>query len=72
MSEAQRECGFYIDDMIGFAERVFAYTANMDQAGFVGNQLVYDATLRNLEHRRVGRAGLACRPACLEEQGSMS
>jgi uncharacterized protein with HEPN domain len=50
MSEAQRECGFYIDDMIGFVERVIAYTANMDQAGFVGNQLVYDATLRNLEH----------------------
>lgn len=40
---------FYIDDMIGFAEKVKAYTAGMDQPSFVGSGLVYDATLRNLE-----------------------
>lgn len=40
---------FYIDDMIGFAEKVLAYTAGLDQARFVAGGLTYDATLRNLE-----------------------
>ncbi len=44
-----REWRFYLDDMIGFAEKVAAYTAGMDQAAFVSSGLVYDATLRNLE-----------------------
>ena len=46
---AQREWRFYIDDMIGFAEKVIAYTQGLDQDGFVGNGLNYDATVRNLE-----------------------
>ena len=45
----EREWSFYIDDMINFAGKVLQYTADMDQASFVGNELVYDATLRNLE-----------------------
>lgn len=50
MSEAtRREWRFYIDDMIGFAGKVVAYTEGLDQAGFVGNSLKYDATVRNLE-----------------------
>jgi uncharacterized protein with HEPN domain len=50
MSEAgQREWRFYLDDMIGFAGKVLAYTDGLDQTGFVGNGLIYDATLRNLE-----------------------
>ena len=44
-----REWGFYIDDMIAFAEKVVAYTNGLDQQAFVANGLVYDATLRNLE-----------------------
>ncbi len=44
-----REWRFYIDDMIGFAEKVAAYTAGMDQAAFVASGIAYDATLRNLE-----------------------
>lgn len=44
-----REWRFYLDDMIRFAERVIAYTAGLDQAGFVASGLIYDATLRNLE-----------------------
>lgn len=44
-----REWRFYVDDMIGFAERVVAYAAGLDQAQFVGSALHYDATLRNLE-----------------------
>lgn len=44
-----REWRFYVDDMIGFAEKVIAYTAQLDQTAFVVNELNYDATLRNLE-----------------------
>ena len=46
---AQREWRFYIDDMIGFAEKVIAYTQGLDQDGFVRSGLNYDAALRNLE-----------------------
>ena len=45
----QREWRFYLDDMIGFAEKVIAYTHGLDQAGFVTIGLNYDATVRNLE-----------------------
>lgn len=44
-----REWYFYLDDMIAFARNVQNYTDGLDQADFVGNRLVYDATLRNLE-----------------------
>ena len=46
---AQREWRFYLDDMIGFAEKVIVYTKGLDQDGFVRSGLNYDATLRNLE-----------------------
>ncbi len=36
---APREWRFYLDDMIGFAEKVIAYTTGMDQAGFVDSGL---------------------------------
>lgn len=49
MSDVGREWRFCIDDMIAFAGKVLAYTAGLDQAAFVANALVYDATLRNLE-----------------------
>jgi len=50
MSDApQREWRFYVDDMIGFAEKVLAYTETFNQAGFIASGLNYDATLRNLE-----------------------
>lgn len=50
MSEAsRREWRFYLDDMIEFAVKVLSYTKGLDQAGFVGSGLTYDATLRNLE-----------------------
>ena len=45
----QREWRFYLDDMIAFAEKVIVYTQGLDQAGFVGSGLNYDATVRNLE-----------------------
>lgn len=50
MSEApQRAWRFYLGDMIGFAEKVIAYTQGLDQGSFIGSGLNYDATVRNLE-----------------------
>lgn len=46
---APRQWRFYLDDMIGFAEKVITYTQGLDQNGFVNSGLNYDATLRNLE-----------------------
>jgi uncharacterized protein with HEPN domain len=48
-TDSGREWRFYLDDMIGFAEAVLAYTDGFDQTGFVASRLNYDATLRNLE-----------------------
>jgi len=47
--KALREWRFYLDDMIGFAEKVIAYTDGLDQVGFITRRLNYDATERNLE-----------------------
>jgi uncharacterized protein with HEPN domain len=44
-----REWRFYIADMIGFCEKVLAYTDRMSQQDFVNSALTYDAVLRNLE-----------------------
>lgn len=50
MSDAmQREWRFYLDDMIGFAQKVVAYTQGLDHDGFIASGLNYDATVRNLE-----------------------
>ena len=52
MSEAPaegRDWRLCVQDMIGFCEKVLSYTDGMDQAAFVADALVYDATLRNLE-----------------------
>ncbi len=50
MSEAlQREWRFYLDDMIGFAEDIIAYTDGFTQTRFIKSSLNYDATVRNLE-----------------------
>ncbi len=46
---SEREWKFYIDDMLRFAEKVLAYSAGLDQAQFEGDELKYDAILRNLE-----------------------
>ena len=44
-----REWRFYIQDMIGFAEKVLSYSAGLDQEALVADERTYDATLRNLE-----------------------
>jgi uncharacterized protein with HEPN domain len=49
IAHGDREWRFYVDDMIGFAEKVLAYTSGLAQSSFVADQRTYDATLRNLE-----------------------
>ncbi len=44
-----REWRLFIADMIQCCEKVFEYTAGLDEAAFPENSLVYDATLRNIE-----------------------
>ncbi len=44
-----REWRFFVNDMIGFAEKVLTYTNRLNQADFIASGLNYDATLRNLE-----------------------
>lgn len=46
---APREWRFYLDDMIGFAEKVIAYTQGLDQDNFVSSGLNYDAR-REVSH----------------------
>ena len=46
---APRDWHFYVEDMIGFCERVRDYSAGLDKADFVASPMSYDATLRNLE-----------------------
>ena len=46
---SEREWRFYLDDMIGFAERIIVYTEGFDQATFAASGITYDATIRNLE-----------------------
>ena len=52
MSDANQEARgwrLYVQDMIGFSEKVLSYTGGLDQAVFVADERTYDATLRNLE-----------------------
>ena len=52
MSDANQEARgwrLYVQDMIGFSEKVLSYTSGLDQATFVADERTYDATLRNLE-----------------------
>lgn len=40
---------FYVEDMIGFCQRIGDYTAGLDKTAFVSSRMPYDATLRNIE-----------------------
>lgn len=44
-----REWRFYVEDMLACCDKVLAYTKGIDRAGFAGDPMRYDATLRNLE-----------------------
>lgn len=45
----KREWRFYVDDMIGFAEKILSYTSGLEKTEFLESELIFDATLRNLE-----------------------
>ena len=47
--EGQRDWHFYVEDMIGFCERVLDYSAGLGKAEFFASPMPYDATLRNIE-----------------------
>lgn len=51
MSKADipREWRFYIDDMIGFCEKVLTFTQGIQQAQFQSDAMRFDATVRNIE-----------------------
>ena len=59
----ERAWGFYLDDMIEFAQKVLGYSAGLEQHDFVANELVYDAILRNLE--LIGEAATTFRTRCV-------
>lgn len=46
---SEREWRFYVRDMIGFCEKVLAFTQGLQQAPFVADAMRFDATVRNLE-----------------------
>ncbi len=46
---SEREWRFYVTDMVGFCEKVLAFTQGLEQAQFVSDAMRFDATVRNLE-----------------------
>lgn len=40
---------YYLDAMIAFASKIQVYTQRLEQKSFAGNDVILDATLRNLE-----------------------
>lgn len=44
-----REWRFYIQDMIGFCERVQNFTKGISREEFITESMRYDATVRNIE-----------------------
>jgi uncharacterized protein with HEPN domain len=46
---SDREWRFYVSDMVGFCEKVLAFTRGLQQAQFVLDAMCFDATVRNLE-----------------------
>ncbi len=64
---SEREWRFYLDDMLGFAENVIAYSDGFDQDEFAKTGLNFDATIRNLE--LIGEAAIHI-PSDIREQYS--
>jgi uncharacterized protein with HEPN domain len=47
--QIDREWRFYVEDMIGFCERVQSFTSGVSREDFVAEPMRYDATVRNIE-----------------------
>ena len=56
-----REWRSFITDMIVFCEKVLRYTGDLNFERFVDDELIYDATMRNV--RLIGEAALNIPPA---------
>ncbi len=48
-SGSAREWRFYVGDMVGFCEKVLAFTQELHQTQWVEDAMRFDATVRNLE-----------------------
>lgn len=48
-SPSERDTRLYVEDMLGFCDRVLTYAQSQSQATLVADPMRYDATLRNLE-----------------------
>jgi uncharacterized protein with HEPN domain len=46
---SERDIGFYVEDMLEFAQRALAYSQGLTAATLTGEQMRYDAILRNIE-----------------------
>jgi uncharacterized protein with HEPN domain len=46
---SERAWRFYVSDMIGFCEKVVAFTQGLQQEQLVADAMRFDATVRNLE-----------------------
>ncbi len=47
--QTTREWRFYVEDMIGFCERVQSFTSGISRDDFLSEPMRYDATVRNIE-----------------------
>ena len=65
----KREWRFYITDIIGFAGNVTSYTDGFDLERFVNSDIIYDATLRNLE--LIGEAATHIPPEIREQYSNI-
>lgn len=46
---SERDVGFYIEDMLEFAQRALQYAGGLTEATLTVEQMRYDAILRNIE-----------------------
>jgi uncharacterized protein with HEPN domain len=47
--QTDREWRFYLEDMVGFCERIQSFTNGISKDDFVAEPMRYDATVRNIE-----------------------
>ena len=48
-SSTQREWRFYVDDMLGFCEKILTFTQGVTQTDLEHDVMRFDATVRNIE-----------------------
>lgn len=48
-TDAEGDWLYYLDAMITFARKAYVYTQRLERRSFAGNDVIFDATVRNLE-----------------------